>query len=247
MSLPLIILRPQPGCAATLAAARAAGLDAHGFPLFTAEARRWDAPDPVTIDALLIGSANAIRLAGSGPSGPALAKYAGKPTYAVGAATAEACRAAGLDVITVGSGGLQCLMGDLDPRHRHLLRLGARDRVPLVPPDHVIITEREVYTSEAMPLPGPLALLLTARALKGAVVMLHSARAASHFAAECARLDIPRHRLHLAALAPRIAAAAKKGIAGGEGITADEGWASLATAATPDDPALLALAGQMCH
>jgi len=235
MSLPLVILRPQPGCAATLAAARAAGLDAHGFPLFTAEARHWDAPDPAQIDALLIGSANAIRLAGSGPSGPALTQYAGKPTYAVGAATAEACRAAGLDVITVGSGGLQCLMSDLNPRHRHLLRLCARDRVALVPPDTITITEREVYTSDPLPLPGPLALLLSARALRGAVVMLHSARAARHFAAECERAAIPRHRLHIIALAPRVAQAA------------GTGWASITTAAAPDDAALLALAGQLCQ
>jgi len=230
MSLPLIVIRPEPGCTASVTAARALGLEAHGFPLFTATAQAWQAPAPAGIDALLIGSANAPRLAG-----PGLRGFAGKPAYAVGDASAQAARAAGLRAIVVGSGGLQQVMGALAPRHRRLLRLCGHEPVMLVPPDDVRIIEREVYATPPHPMPGQLALLLSATALAGAVVALHSAGAARHFAAECARLAIARHRLHIAALAPRIAAAA------------GEGWATLATAPVAEDAALLALARQLCQ
>jgi uroporphyrinogen-III synthase len=65
---------------------------------FTVQPVAWDAPGDV--DALLIGSANAIRHAG-----PGLAAYAGLPTYTVGAATAQAAREAGLDVVAVDRAG----------------------------------------------------------------------------------------------------------------------------------------------
>ena len=42
--IPLAIIRPQPGNAATVAAARARGLDAQGFPLFAVTPLAWQAP-----------------------------------------------------------------------------------------------------------------------------------------------------------------------------------------------------------
>jgi uroporphyrinogen-III synthase len=84
-------------------------------------------------------------------------------------------------------------------------------------------------------MPEALARLLTTRALAGAVVLLHSAEAARHFAQECDRLQLPRTRLRLAALGPRIAAAA------------GDGWMGVACADTPEDAALLAVAGQLCQ
>ena len=107
----LIVVRPEPGCAATLAAARELGFAAEGHPLFAVRALGW-APPPAQFDALLIGSANAVRHAG-----PGLAAYAALPVYAVGAATAAAAREAGLTVIGEGAGGLQSLLGALDPAH----------------------------------------------------------------------------------------------------------------------------------
>lgn len=77
--IPLIVIRPQPGCDASVAAARARGLDAHGFPLFAVRALDWQPPAPDSFDALLIGSANALRHGGA-----ALAAWRGKPAYAVG-------------------------------------------------------------------------------------------------------------------------------------------------------------------
>jgi len=89
--LPLIVIRPEPGCTATVSAARAAGLDPHGFPLFAVVARSWQAPPPDQFDALLLGSANALRAAG-----PGLAALRHLPAYCVGETTAAAAREAGL-------------------------------------------------------------------------------------------------------------------------------------------------------
>jgi uroporphyrinogen-III synthase len=69
----------------------------------------------------------------------------------------------------------------------------------------------------------------------GALVLLHSAEAARHFARECARVAIDRAIIALAVLAPAIAAAA------------GEGWAALRMAEFPTDPALLASAADLWH
>lgn len=224
--IPLIVIRPQPGCGATVAEARALGLDAHGFPLFIVRPLAWEAPPRDSFDALLIGSANALR-----HGGDALAGWRGTPAYAVGKTTAEAARTAGLDVVYTGEGGLQALLVNIEPEHRRLLRLAGHTRVPLHPPPGVIITERVVYASEAQPMPPALLIMLE----KPCVVLLHSAEAARHFAALCSVPAIPRSRIALAALGPRIAEAV-----GG-------GWAQLASAPAPDDHALLELAREMCQ
>lgn len=223
---PVVIIRPQPGCDATLSAARALGLAAHGFPLFELEPVAWSPPDPETVDALLIGSANALRHGGA-----ALAAYHGKPAYAVGRATSEAARAAGLDVVASGKSGLQAVLDGVDPAHRRLLRLAGEARVALTPPRGTAITERVVYASRPRPMPPALADLLR----KPAIVLLHSGEAARHFAELCDLHHIARSEIRLAAIGPRVA------------LVAGEGWAEVAAAATPDDMALLALARQMCE
>ena len=70
----MILIRPEPGCTASVAAARAAGMTAEGWPLSVPRLVSWQGPARATIDALLLGSANALRHAG-----PALAAYAGLP------------------------------------------------------------------------------------------------------------------------------------------------------------------------
>ena len=65
-------------------------------------------------------------------------------------------------------------------------------------------------------------------------MLLHSAATAAHFAAEVGRLGLPRAAITLAALGPRIAAAA------------GEGWAAIHTAARPDEDTLLQLAFDLC-
>lgn len=224
--IPLVVIRPQPGCDATVAAAEAMGLDARAFPLFAVREMAWQPPDPASIDALLIGSANALRHGGTG-----LALYRGKPAYAVGRTSAEAARAAGFDVVVSGESGLQTLLRELHPHHRRLLRLAGEARVSLAPPRGITIIERTVYASEPRPMPAPLIALLR----EEAIVLLHSAEAARHFATQCERNGIARAPLALAAIGPRVAE------------TAGEGWHAIAAASRPDETALLALAREMCQ
>src|SRR5690606_38940719 len=137
-------------------------------------------------------------------AGPALAAYAGKPAYTVGAVTAEVARDAGLEVVASGTGGIKAVLPLLRPGHRRLLRLSGRERMTLAPPRGVSIQERVVYASEPLPLPPELTVLLR----RPALVLLHSAEAAHHFAALCDGRHIARSGIALAALGPRIARAA---------------------------------------
>jgi uroporphyrinogen-III synthase len=226
----LLILRPEPGASATQAAASALGLVAERFALFRAEPRAWDAPAPDTFDALLLGSANALRHGGAG-----LAAYAGKPAYCVGQATALAARATGLSIAATGQGGLQPLLDAAT--HPRLLRLAGQARVDLSPPDGITLVERVCYHSAPQPLPHALARLLTTYALPGFIALLHSGEAARHFAQEMTRLALPLSRVHGVAIGPRVTEIAAQ----------TPGWASLSTAAQPTDAAMLAMAQQMCQ
>jgi len=219
----LLALRPEPGLTATLGKARALGLATTGHPLSAIRPLAWDCPDPDSFDGLLIGSANAILHGGEG-----LARLTAKPVFAVGEATASAARAAGFTVAMTGSGGLQGVL-DAIPAPCHLLRIAGEEHIPLTPPAGVTFAEVIAYRSEALPLDPAAPLLASGTAL----VLLHSAATAAHFAAECDRLRLDRARITLAALGPRIAAAA------------GEGWAAIHTSPTPDESALLHLAMQL--
>lgn len=224
--VPLVVIRPQPGNAATLAAAQQAGLTAHGFALFEVVPKSWEAAIPGQHDALLIGSAQVFRTAGAG-----LAALRALPVYAVGTATADAARDARFGVQAIGEGTMQGLFDKIDPAHRRLLRLCGEDRVPLQVPRGISADERVVYASRAAPFPPELIALLA----EPAIIALHSAEAARHLAAQCVTHGVKRARMRLAALSQRIAAAA------------GDGWGEVAVAAYPDDKALLALARQMCQ
>ena len=225
MSALVVTIRPEPGCAETVAAGLAEGLPIEGCPLFEIRPLGWDAPASSEIDALLLGSANAVR-----HGGPALAAFRAKPVYAVGDATAAAAQAAGFTVAATGQGGLQALAETL-PFPLTVLRLAGAEHVRLVPPPGVEIETRIAYESVPRPIPSAVA----DRLRGGALVLLHSAAAARHLAGECDRLAVPRGAVSLAALGPRIAAAA------------GEGWCLVGAAAEPREAALLALARQMCH
>jgi uroporphyrinogen-III synthase len=224
VSLPLIVIRPEPGCAASVAGGLALGLDTHGYPLFEISSREWRLPNG-PFDGLLVGSANALRHAG-----PQLDDLRGIPAHAVGESTAEAARAAGFTVASVGASGLQAVLDSLTASAL-LLRLAGEEHVALAPPPGISLETRIVYASRPKPLPAELAEVLRS----GAVVLLHSAAAARHFAGECDRLQIPRAAVRLAALGPRVAEAAG----------AD--WAECRAASAPNEAALLALAADLCH
>jgi uroporphyrinogen-III synthase len=221
----LLALRPEPGLAATLERARALGLTITGQPLSAIRPLAWDCPDPAGIDGLLIGSANAIL-----HGGPHLARLTAKPVFAVGEATAAAARAAGFTVALTGSGGLQGVL-DAIAAPCHLLRIAGEEHVPLMPPPGVTFAEVIAYRSESLALDPAAPLLASGQAL----VLLHSAATAAHFAAEVGRLGLDRARITLAALGPRIAAAA------------GEGWPAILTAERPDESTFLQLAFDLCQ
>ncbi len=222
----IVAIRPEPGLSATIAAGEAAGFKVGGWPLFEIRAADWAPPSPKEVDGLLLGSANAIRHAGA-----ALAQFTELPIYAVGASTAQAARQAGFEIAATGEGGLQTLLEGMAGRRMTLLRLAGAENVPLDPPEGVRLVERIVYESSPLPVPDALACELR----KGALVLLHSAAAARHLGTECDRLGIARGGIRLAALGPRIAAAA------------GEGWGDLRSAQKPNEAALLALLRDMCH
>jgi uroporphyrinogen-III synthase len=224
VTLPVIVVRPEPGCAASVATGTALGLDIHGFPLFAVRPRPWVAPQG-PFDGLLIGSANVFRHAG-----PALADLRRLPVHAVGEVTAEAAGSAGFAVASIGAGGLQAVLDTMAPPAR-LLRLAGADHVALIPPSGITLETRIVYASEPRPMPAALVDQLAA----DAVVLLHSAGAARHFAAECDRVGVARAGVRLVTLGPRIAAAA------------GAGWPACHTASVPTEAALLALAADLCH
>jgi uroporphyrinogen-III synthase len=225
MSRPLVVLRPEPGLAATWAASRDLGLETVASPLFAIEPVAWSAVGASPYDAILAGSANAFL-----HGGPNLDALRGLPVFAVGDRTADAAQAAGFVVERTGAGGLQSLLdGMVAPLS--LLRLAGEDRVALDSAAGVEIDEKVVY--RAVPLALGAAAVAVLRS--GAAALLHSASAAQRFVMECERLAIDRRRIAIAALAPRIAAAA------------GSGWEEVRVAPAITDSALLAMAADMCQ
>ena len=222
----IFAVRAEPGLQSTLQAARDLNMAVLGRPLFEVVPMAWDVPDADQFDALLLGSANAIR-----HGGKALEGLLDLPVHAVGEATASAARDAGFAVTETGSGGLQALV-DAAKGEMRFLRLAGSEHVPLDLPSSVSVTPRVVYDVRALPISGSDEVSL--RASKP-LVLLHSAAAARHFAAECARRGLDKSRIALACIGPRVAE------------TAGTGWRDCQSAPQPDDAALLALAQNMCH
>jgi uroporphyrinogen-III synthase len=209
-----LVLRPEPGNTRTVAALRDAGVVAMGIPLFAVRPLAWQVPDE-RFDALLLTSANAVRMAGA-----ALARVAHLPVVAVGAATAHAARAAGLDVAVTGHDDVAAAVAAARAYPR-LLHLAGREHVALPGVACVV-----VYASDPLPVASD-ALM----AALPAVVLLHSARAAARFASLAA--DLPRDRIMLAALSAKVAAAA------------GSGWQRVVVADAPRDARLVALAAML--
>lgn len=221
--LPLIVTRPEPGNSATMARATALGFGAHAMPLFAARALPWTAPTPQDFDAMLLTSAQAVRLAG-----PQLSRLASLPVYAVGAATAEAAKAAELTVVQTGDADAQSLLdGMTSGKPARILWLCGRERSEFDPRGSSL-EPVACYAVDAVEPPPAWAQLVAAPAM----LLAHSARAAQRIA------DLvgpqPAH-LALVAISPSVAAAA------------GTGWAEVAASAQPTDAGMLALAYALCH
>lgn len=217
----LVVLRPEPGASASCAAAQALGLEPVAVPLFVIEAAAWTAPNPAAFDGLLVTSANAFRT-----GGPGLARLRGLPVFAVGETTASEARAHGFSLASAGSGGVDDLLGQIDPGLRLLHLCGEQWREPQAP--RQAITHLPVYRAAELSSPdlAPCA---------GAVVAVHSPRAGARFAELAAKAGLDTSRIALAAISPEAARSA-----GG-------GWEQVAAASEPNDGALLALAARLCN
>ncbi|MDF0488172.1 uroporphyrinogen-III synthase [Sphingomonas sp. H39-1-10] len=215
MTRTLAVLRPEPGNAATAARAAAAGYAVLRLPLFAVVPLAWIVPDARAHDALVLTSANIVRMAGAG-----LADLAALPVIAVGEQTAAAARAAGLTVTATGSSDAEALAALLAARGMtRALHLGGRERTPVDGVTRAIA----VYASEPRAVaPADLA------GLAGNVALLHSARAATRLGELLDAAALPRARVTIGAFSAAIAAAA------------GPGWHAVAVAARPSDTALFA-------
>ncbi len=225
MTSRLVIIRPEPGASSTAELAALQNWNVVKEPLFAIRPVAWGLPDPSVYDTLVLGSANALR-----HGGDMLEKLKRLPVYAVGKTTAETARESGFTVAHTGAGGLAELLPELESESfGRILWLSGRDHVP-VPPHDLSIDRITVYSSDALDMSDYLHEQLAAPA----VILLHSARAAEHFRAQCLDRDIDISRLSLACFGPRVAKAA------------GPGWRQISTAKKHSDQALLETAGQLC-
>ena len=223
----VVVLRPEPGNAETSAAARRIGLEPISAPLFDIQPMAFSGPKPTEFDAVVFGSANALRCGGE-----RLAAYRALPAYCVGGATADAARAVGFSIAAIGKGGIDTLLPALARDGRsHALHLAGQAHVSFAPPPGCSVQTVVVYRATALPLKAHAAQAL----VSGAVALLHSAEAARRFAADCHRLGLARATIAVACLGPRVARAV------------GSGWSEVQAAAETTDAALLALAQRMCQ
>jgi uroporphyrinogen-III synthase len=217
----LVVLRPEPGASETVRKARQRGLDAIPLSLFEVEPVAWDVPDISRFDALLLTSAHALLHGGAG-----IDALKSLPVYAVGAATTDTARAAGFEIATTGDCGVDELLSKTSPGVKLLHVCGEHRRAPANPLQ--AITSITVYRSRERPSPD-------LRPAEGAVVLVHSPRAAAVFRKMLDAANLNRASVAIAAISTTAAEAA----AGG--------WKSVNVAERPSDDALLALAERLCN
>ncbi len=222
MTLPLIVLRPEPGAGVTVARANAIGLEAIAHPLFKTVSVAWDAPEASAFTGILLTSANSARHAGAG-----LAIYLHLPAFAVGMATADAAHAAGFTSVVSGDRDVAMLLAKVATLGRHrLLHLSGED-ITEMDVANIDIERRIVYRAQEQPVESQLLRTLAA----GGVALVHSPRAASRLA----EIAPDRSRLSVAAISRRTADAA------------GPGWRRVAIADVPRDEAVLELAATLAR
>lgn len=219
MADPVLVLRPEPGATRTGEALDKLGFRPVLYPLFGVEAVDWTPPDPERFDAVLVTSANAMRL-----GGPGLARYCRLPLYAVGEVSARSAHKAGFRSVVVGGGNapltLPLLIEAGHSRVLHLCGMEVRDtdglglsvlRVPVYR-----TVERGNREGLAHSLPRE----------RGVFVLVHSPRAGQRLADLVSTED--RHRITIIA------------ISGAASEACGSGWHDRVIAGAATDDALLA-------
>ena len=217
MTRMVVVLRPEPGNTRTATALRARGLEARQVPLFAVVPVYWTPPNPTGFDGLLLTSANAVRHGGA-----ALDLFRRLPVVAVGAATAAGASEAGFAVAVTGGEDARAVVAEARDRgFARLLHLAGRERAPTQDGVEAVT----VYASEAVPVPADVA-----RSFEDALVLVHSARAATRLAELVDGAGADRSRIALVAISRAV------------GDAAGTGWASIAIAPEPSDSAVVAMA-----
>lgn len=217
MSRPVLIVRPEPGFAATAKRAQALGLSVIGAPLFDVRPVAWSLPDLSRYAGILFTSANAVRHAG-----PQIAALRHLPAFAVGEATAAAARGAGFVSVVTGEkdvAWIVALIGTLGPQT--IVHLAGRDTVPF-DARTVAVDRLVVYENVAIDPSGAWAGWLA----RCPVALAHSPRAAAA----------------LAVHTPEKADIALVAISAATAEAAGDGWESVDVPSDPRDEAMLALA-----
>lgn len=222
MTVPALVVRPEPGASATLANLQAAGVPALAVPLFVVEPLAWQPPDARAHDALLLTSANAVR-----HGGPNLHEVHGMSCWCVGETTAAAAMAAGFHVTHVGDSDAATLMRHPDAAGRRWLWLAGARHQPLVAPPDGSLTIVPVYALTDCDSGDALRQALGTPA----IILAHSAAAARRLQT----LITDRAPHHLVAISAAVAAAA------------GPGWRSVTAAAMPDDCEMVAIAATLCQ
>jgi uroporphyrinogen-III synthase len=215
----VLIIRPQPGADATARRFAAAGYAPVLMPLFAIEHLPPPSVSVDGYDAIMLTSGNAAR----GACG-FLENAADTPIYAVGSATASALAHLSFPVVATGSNGVEALVGvAAADGHKKLLWLAGEDHsaVPQIAGVHIDIAI--VYRSVARETPADFA----AQVAVCDAVILHSSRAAAHFAHLCDAGGLSRGKITLATFSNAIAA------------SAGDGWAQIIVAPSPNDAALM--------
>lgn len=220
----VLILRPEPAAGRTAARAAALGMDARVHPLFAPQPIDWASPVPEDFDALLLTSANGVAFAG-----PSLLHYRGLLAYAVGATTAQALAEAGFSTIVAGDGdGSAIAARIIGDGHVRVLHLAGTTVAPMET-GALDITRIAVYGMTGLP-PDP---ALLEDAVPGAILLVHSPRAAARLAEQIGLEG--RKSLHIVAISATTLAAC------------GNGWASGQFAHVPRDDEMLALALRLCE
>jgi uroporphyrinogen-III synthase len=204
-------------------------------PLLDIVALAWDMPHDA-VDALVLTSQNAV------PQNH-LDVLQGMPCFCIGAATAVAARAAGLNVVSHAQGDRAKLIADIAAaKPRHVLFLsGHQERADLIAALAALdipATKRIVYRADA--IAG-----FSADAHEALVqnnidwVLLFSPRSAGEFCRHLAQLPTGiAASLRLACLSEAVADVCR--------ANQEADWAQVAVANTPSLQALLAAAGLLC-
>lgn len=211
----IVLLRPEPGLSASKALLNKLDIEPVECPLMRIEPVDWSIPDLAQFDTLLFTSAIAPEMAAQH------AEYLSTLTVvAVGEKTAEAARAAGFTVATVGSGNVDALLARL-PKSAQILHLCALNfRRPTT--GHRVFhlpVYRGVSTNNRVPLDGP------------QIYMVHSPRLAALLAAQVP--EDQRGDKIVVAISPAA------------GKAAGTGWKEVTSNKNPSDVIMISLAATL--